>query len=110
MLRVDGDGEFATFTSVITGRSFVTGLAVGPDGQVYLSQLFDSPDGPPVGSVFRVNTADVTVEPVVEGLFMPHGIAFDGDGNLYVTINALISGPGAPAGQVVRFDGIAAPA
>jgi sugar lactone lactonase YvrE len=110
VLRVDGDGLFATFTSVTTGRSMVTGLAVGPDGQLYLSQLFDSFDGPPVGTVFRVDVADGAVEPVVDGLVMPHGIAFDGEGNLYVTIYTLMSGPGAPAGQVVRFDGIAAPA
>jgi len=110
VLRVDGDGQFATFTSVATGRSFVTGLAVGPDGQLYLSQLFDNPEGPPVGTIFRVNTGDATVEPVVEGLVMPHGIAFDGDGNLYVTIYTLMSGPGMPAGEVVRIDGIAAPA
>ena len=110
VLRVDGDGQFATFTSVATGRSFVTGLAVGPDGQLYLSQLFDNPEGPPIGTIFRVNTGDGTVEPVVEGLVMPHGIAFDGDGNLYVTIYTLMSGPGMPAGEVVRIDGIAAPA
>lgn len=110
VMRVDGDGQFASFTSVATGRSFVTGLAVGPDGQLYLSQLFDNAEGALVGTIFRVNTGDSTVEPVVEGLVMPHGIAFDGDGNLYVTIYTLISGPGMPAGEVVRIDGIAAPA
>ena len=110
VLRVDGDGQFASFTSVATGRSFVTGLAVGPNGQLYLSQLFDNPEGAPVGTIFRVNTGDSTVEPVVEGLVMPHGIAFDGDGNLYVTVYTLMSAPGMPAGEVVRIDGIAAPA
>ncbi len=109
VVTVAGDGAFATWASVTTGRSFVTGLAVGPDGFVYLSQLFDDPEGAPVGTIFRV-LADGTVEPVVEGLVMPHGIAFDGDGNLYVTIYILMSGPGMPAGQVVKFDGIAAPA
>lgn len=110
VLRVDGDGQFATFTPVVSGRSFVTGLAVGPDGQLYLSQLFDDPEGAPVGTIFRVDTGEGTVEPVVEGLVMPHGIAFDGDGNLYATVYALMSGPGMPAGEVVRIDGIAAPA
>jgi hypothetical protein len=109
VVSVAGDGAFATWASVTTGRSFVTGLAVAPDGNLYLSQLFDNPEGAPVGTIFRI-LADGTVEPVVEGLVMPHGIAFDGDGNLYVTIYILMSGPGMPAGQVVRFDGIGAPA
>lgn len=39
---------------------------------------------------------------------MPHGLAFDADGNLYVAINSLVSGPGMPAGQVIRIDGVAA--
>ena len=111
IVKVDGDGQFATFTSVYRGGSFVTGLATGPDGKIYFSQLFDDPSsGAPFGTIFRVNTADGTAEPVVEGLMMPHGIAFDGDGNLYATVYALVSSPGAPAGQVVRIDGIAAPA
>lgn len=109
VLKVDGDGDFATFTPAAFGRSFVTGLAVGPDGFLYLAQLFDNPEGPPVGTIFRV-LADGTVEPVVEGLVMPHGIVFDGDGNLYVTVYVLMSGPGMPAGAVVRIDGIGAPA
>ena len=110
IVKVDGDGQFATFTSIFRGGSFVTGLATGPDGKIYFSQLFDDPAGPPMGSVYRVNTADGTAESVVQGLMMPHGIAFDGDGNLYVTVYALVSGPGMPAGVVARFDGIAVPA
>jgi hypothetical protein len=61
---------------------------------------------PAPGNVFRIN-ADGVIEPVVEGLLFPHGITFDSDGNLYVTVNSIISGPDAPLGQVLRFDGIA---
>jgi hypothetical protein len=108
VLKVDGDGLFATFTPVVSGLSMVTDVEVGPDGQLYFCQLFDSLDsGAPIGSVHRANTADGTHEPVAEGLVMPHGITFDGDGNLYVTTQVLMSAPGAPAGQVVRIDGIA---
>lgn len=109
VLKIDGDGDFASFTSVTTGRSFVTGLASGPDGNLYIAQLFDDPAGAPIGTIFRI-LPDGTAEPAVEGLVMPHGITFDGDGNLFVTTMVLMSGPGAPAGQVVRIDGIAPPA
>ena len=109
VLKIDGDGDFATFTPQAFGRSFVTGLASGPDGNLYLSQLMDNPEGAPVGTIFRI-LPDQTVEPVVEGLVMPLGIVFDGDGNLYVTVYTLMSGPGMPAGAIVRIDGVAAPA
>jgi hypothetical protein len=39
---------------------------------------------------------------------MPHGVAFDAEGNLYVAINSLMSGPDMPAGQIIRIDGVAA--
>jgi hypothetical protein len=109
VVSVAGDGDFATFTTVTTGRSFVTGLASGPDGNLYLSQLFDDPSGAPIGTIFRI-LPDGTAEPAVEGLVMPHGIAFDGDGNLYATVYTLMSGPGMPAGAIVRIDGVAPPA
>ena len=102
----DGDGRYEKASIFADGRSFVTGLASGPDGNLYLSQLMDNPEGAPVGTIFRI-LPDQTVEPVVEGLVMPLGIVFDGDGNLYVTVNSIISGPDAPLGQVLRFDGIA---
>ncbi len=99
-----------TFTSLATGGSGVVDLALGPDGSLYFSQLLDAfGDGPPIGSVRRV-LEDGTAEPVIEGLVMPHGIAFDADGNLFVTTNALLSTPEAPLGQLLRFDGVAAPA
>ena len=110
ILKVDGDGLFATFTSVAAGLSMVTGTAVGPDGNIYFVQLFDDlASGAPIGSVNRLNLADGTHEAVVPGLTMPHGITFDGDGNLYVTTQVLMSAPGVAMGQIMRFDGIGAP-
>ena len=44
---------------------------------------------------------------MLDGVMMPHGIAFDADGNLYVAINSLMSGPDMAAGQVIRIDGVA---
>jgi hypothetical protein len=98
----------ATYTPGVSGLSTVVSTALGPDGLLYASQLTADFSGemPAPGNVFRINV-DGTLTAVVEGLLFPHGIAFDDAGNLYVTVNSIISGPDAPAGQVLRFDGIA---
>ncbi len=100
-----------TVTSGPTGLTTAVAMAMGPDGLLYATMLSDDFEGeePAPGSVNRV-TADGTIEKVVEGLFFPHGIAFDDAGNLYVTTNSVISSPDAALGMVVRLDGIAAPA
>ncbi|MGN6032234.1 MAG: ScyD/ScyE family protein [Thermomicrobiales bacterium] len=101
----------ATWTEGVSGIAYNVAIALGPDGLLYASQLTADFSGemPAPGNVFRI-TADGEIEPVVEGLFFPHGIAFDAAGNLYVTANSIISGPDAPAGMVLKFEGIATPA
>ncbi len=100
-----------SYTAGPSGLTTAVALAIGPDGLLYATQLSDDfeSEQPGPGNVFRIG-ADGTLETVVEGLFFPHGLAFDDDGNLYVTTNAIISAPDAPLGQVLRFDGIATPA
>ena len=108
ILTLEDDG---TFDAAGGPLGFNVGIAVGPDGLVYASQLFSLVEGaqePGPGSVVRI-TEDGEVETVVEGLMMPHGITFDADGNLYVAINSLMSGPDMAAGQVIRIDGVATP-
>ncbi len=95
---VDADGNvFATFSgprgeavpvSVFRiGRDFVaqpfvrellnaTGLAFGPDGNLYISSRAE-------GTVYRV-TPEGAMSTYAEGLGLATGIAFDRDGNLYV--------------------------
>lgn len=100
-----------TMTVGPTGLTTAVAMAMGPDGLLYATMLSDDFAGeePAPGSVNRIR-ADGTVEKVVEGLFFPHGLGFDDEGNLYVTTNSVISSPDAPLGMVVRLDGIAAPA
>ena len=101
--------EDGTFEAESGPLGFNVGITVGPDGLVYASQLFTFTDASPepgLGSVVRI-TADGEIEPVLEGVFMPHGIAFDADGNMYVAINSLVSGPDMAGGQVIRVDGVA---
>jgi hypothetical protein len=107
VLTVGADGALA----VVTGPLFYcVGLMVGPDQQIYASQLFGPPaegsQDPGPGSVVRIY-GDGTVETVLENVMMPHGLAFDVAGNMYVAINSLMSGPGMAAGQVIRIDGVA---
>lgn len=92
--------------------SMIVDATYGPDGLLYVSQLTADFSGemPAPGAVYRIET-DGTATPVVEGLFFPHGIGFDATtGNLFVTTNSIISGPDAPLGMLVRFDGVATPA
>ncbi len=105
VLSFAADGSYSVLASNL---STIVAAAMGPDGSLYVVQLTAdmTSEMPAPGNVFRLG-ADGAPEPVVEGLFFPHGIAIDGDGNLFVTTNSIISGPDAPAGMVLRFDGIA---
>ena len=101
-----------TYTARTTSLAMIVAATYGPDGLLYCSQLTADFSGevPAPGAVFRIE-ADGTPTPVVEGLFFPPGIAFHQDsGTLFVTTNSIISGPDAPAGMLLRFDGIATPA
>jgi hypothetical protein len=101
-----------SFVQAAGGLSVALGVALGPDGSLYISQLasFTSESEPPgPGSVVRVG-ADGTIESAVDGIPTPHGIAFDAAGNLYVVANSTTLGPPAPEpmGQIWRCDGVAA--
>lgn len=105
LLAYAPDGTYTEGASVF---SMIVNAALGPDGLMYVSQLTTDFSGamPAPGNVLRIN-ADGSVDPVGEGLFFPHGITFDAEGNLFVVTNAIISGPDAPVGQVLPIDGVA---
>lgn len=108
ILVMAADGTFSPFATD-QPLAFTVSLTAGPDGNLYASQLFGemTAQGPGPGRVVRIDAAGA-VTSVVEGIMMPHGVAFDAQGNLHVAINTLMSGPGMPAGQVIRIDGVAA--
>jgi hypothetical protein len=105
ILVYSADAEYSAGPS---GIAMIVSLAVGPDTFLYGSQLTAdfSGEAPAPGNIYRIYE-DGTSEIVVADLFFPHGIAFDAEGNLYVAVNSIISAPDAPAGQVIRIDGIA---
>lgn len=103
--QVAGDG---TVTTLMRGLTMATDVKVGPDGHLYVCQLSADflQDVPAPGSVVRV-LANGTIEPVVEGLMLPNGIAFDDQGNLFIAAGT-VSFPGTePMGMVLRCDGVA---
>lgn len=105
VVRVAADG---TVSERATGLTMTTDLQVGPDGRLYAVQFGEFGEQGPVpesGAVVRlVENGDP--ETVVEGLSFPSSIAFDDDGNAFVSVGA-VGPPGS--GAVLRFDGLAAP-
>lgn len=71
--RIEQDGEMRPFLSGIMNA---TGLAMGPDGYLYVSSRQE-------GTVYRVTHAGAA-SVYAEGMGVATGLAFDADGNLYV--------------------------
>jgi sugar lactone lactonase YvrE len=84
IFRVQPNGTRETFC---TGLVNPTSMALGPDGQLYVSSRFE-------GTVYRL-TADGTVTPFATDLGVPCGLAFDRDGALFV---------GDRSGTIFRLD------
>jgi hypothetical protein len=111
VVRVAPGGQIADAAGGLTA---VVGVAVGPDRQLYASEIFSQFDlstQPPTLRPGRVRRLlpDGTSQVVVDGLATPNGIAFDRAGNLYVTVNTAFTPPGAQ-GQLLRCERIASPA
>jgi sugar lactone lactonase YvrE len=100
VLRVTPEG---TISDYATGLTMLTDLQRGPDGELYAVQFGtfgDQGPMPDTGAIVRIKEGDAS-EVLISALPFPTGLAFDSDGNGYVTIN----GVGAPeSGAVVRFD------
>jgi sugar lactone lactonase YvrE len=111
VLRVSPGGQIGEAGGGLTA---VVGVAVGPDRQLYVSEIFSQfdlstqPPTPRPGRVRRV-LPDGTSQVVLEGLATPNGIAFDRAGNLFVAVNTAFTPPGAQ-GQLLRCERIASPA
>lgn len=81
------------------GFTTITGMALGPDGLLYVLELATGGGiTPGTGKVVRVNRSG-GIDDVVTGLTVPTGLTFGPDGALYVS--NLGAAPG-PAGQILR--------
>ena len=84
LIRIRRSGEVSAFPCEITNP---TGLAFGPDRQLYISSRSD-------GTVVRYTDYE-RLDVVAEDLGVPCGIVFDAEGNLYV---------GDRTGKIHRID------
>lgn len=102
VVQVSPEGEISDFA---TGLTMLTDLQRAPDGNLYAIQFgMFTQEGPVpnAGAVIRI-LEDGTSEVVIDGLPFATGLAFDAEGNGYVTING-IAIPGA--GMVVYYAGL----
>ncbi|HLT18887.1 MAG TPA: ScyD/ScyE family protein [Thermomicrobiales bacterium] len=86
----------------IPQESVPTGMAVGPDGALYVGELTGFPFTPGTARIWRV-TADGQAQVYATGLTNVIDVAFDSQGNLYaleVAANSLLSED--PTSAVVR--------
>jgi sugar lactone lactonase YvrE len=97
IFKLNADG---TTTKVVGGLSAVTGLAAGPDGSMYATELSAVAGGPKpnTGAVVRVSP-NGTITTVATGLNFPTGLALAPTGGLYVSNNSEAAPPGS--GQIL---------
>lgn len=92
-----------TVTQVAGGLTMLGDVTVAPDGTIYavtMSENFIDPAGPAPGAIVKIDPATGASTTVISGIPFPNAIAFDADGNAYIT--AMVSLPaGTPAGGMV---------
>jgi hypothetical protein len=104
VIHIAPDG---TVTEVWTGLTAVTGVAVGPDGTLYASELStgnleEPPFAVPGSGRIVHQTGPNSSEDVATGLMFPIGLAFGPDGALYVSMPAF--GADSGGGTISRLD------
>jgi plastocyanin/sugar lactone lactonase YvrE len=100
--RVDKIAPDGTVSTVWTGLTQVTGVAVGADGTLYALEMSAGNGLPPgTGRLVKQTGPDSNAE-IVTGLDQPVGLAIGPDGAFYITFPS--TGPDSQAGGVIRVD------
>ncbi|MDQ3458156.1 MAG: ScyD/ScyE family protein, partial [Deinococcota bacterium] len=99
IVTVTAEGEVGDYA---TGLTLITDIRAGPDGNLYAVQIGQFTEEGPMpnsGAVLRIQDGEATE--VLSELPFPTAIAFNQEGDAYVTIH----GAFGPGGAVVRYDG-----
>ncbi len=82
------------------GFTNITGVAFGPDGSLYVTQMTTAglEANKPAGSVVKVAPDGTRTELGKGALFFPQGAAVDATGGVYVSNWSVLPGKAAPAG------------
>ena len=106
VLRVDpATGETSTYA---TGFTNIIDIAFGPDGTLYVAEIVHdglmgvfAAGAAPVGALLSVPPGGGEPQVLIndESFMAPGGLAVDGDGNIYASLNTLAPG----AGSVVKI-------
>ncbi len=109
LFRIGLDGTIVRIADLSAGHPIPTGLALAPDGAVYIALFTPAPYVEGTAKVILV-TPDGQVSDAWTGLTMPTALAIGPDGSLYVTEMATghgddpdLIGPGT--GRIVRQTG-----
>src|SRR5215218_9983554 len=99
--RVDKIAPDGTVSTVWTGLTQVTGVAIAPDGTLYALEMSAGNGLPPgTGRLVKQTGPDSYAE-IVTGLDQPVGLAIGPDGGFYITFPAVA---GSQTGGVIRVD------
>jgi len=97
--RVTPDGHIALHAS---GFNMVLGLAFDHRGRLYVLQSSEAPaPTPQTGSVVRLSRDGTERTVIASGLFLPSGMTFGPDGNLYIS-NVGFGPPPLGLGQILE--------
>ena len=100
VLQITPDG---TISDALTNLTMVVDVEFSPDGELYASEISENfLVQPPANGLVLKGNADGTSMVVVPDLFLANGIAFDGEGNLYVVVNTSAPAGAPPSGMVLK--------